>query len=312
MLHRIMGILRRFWLALAVCAILGLALALPVKPVYAAVPEAEALADEPQAEAAYISDTETQTQPRARAPNPAPLPAMEAEEDQTDDEPGEPATAGSDTGAEEPQAADAAETQPESLPAEPSGEPSWVYAPQAGTEANLWMMVCCVDGQGRRMYHQIFTIPTPEGPLTARNNQTGTACLGPLAPGMYTLESGLGDVTFTLLENGAVVCDDPLCCADGEYLALSAAAWASLELTLAEDIGEPLRIQVTDGEGTVHLCLLAPDTETGTIPAWTLTCLPSGAAEVEWTGLDTGRTGGVAVDLAPGGRQTVLVGKEEA
>ena len=164
-------------------------------------------------------------------------------------------------------------------------------------------MVRCVDGQGEPMHHQSFTIPSPAGELTARSNQTGTACLGPLAPGDYTLVTGLGRVVFTLLENGAVRCEDPLCCADGEYLTLSKAPWASLTLELGT--ASRRSITVTDGAGETHLCLLGPDPEgLVSVPAWTFDLLPPGVVSIRWTDLDTGQTGSLELELEPGARVT--------
>lgn len=95
-----------------------------------------------------------------------------------------------------------------------------VWEPVAGAEAGLYLMACCVEPTGERILDQSFSIPIPEGSLQGQTNDRGSACLGPLAPGRYTLQSSLGTVVFTLAENGAVYCTDSLCRMDGEYIAL--------------------------------------------------------------------------------------------
>ena len=322
-----LGFFRRFWAILAACGLVGLILVLPVKTVYAALPGADAslepAAGKQEEHLVYISgspDQDLEPLQQARAPNPEASGGGQTWEEPSvtlalvdvTAESAETLAASDPEGpgmeADVSPAAPAADHTPEEVLDRTVGQAdteasAWLYAPQPGAEAKLYMMVRCIDNRGEPMYHQIFTIPTPAGELTARNNQTGTACLGPLAPGEYTLVTGLGTVVFTLLENGAVRCEDPLCCADGEYLTLSQTPWASLTL----ELGTPSRrsVTVTDGLGEVHLCLLGPDPE-GLVqtPAWTFDLLPSGPVNIQWTDLDTGETGSLDLELAPGQRVT--------
>ena len=322
------GFFRRFWAILAACGLVGLSLVLPLKTVYAADPGLEPSAEAPEREGklVYINsvpDRETETPQQARAPNEAPASpaALLALVDVTAEAPGTLAALdpeGPGMEADASLAAAAADEEPAvpldgtasgtdlAVSAPFESEQPYLYAPQEGAEANLYVMVRCVDEQAKPMYHQSFAVPTPAGDLTARNNQTGTACLGPLAPGDYTLVTGLGIVEFTLLENGAVRCEAPLCCGDGEYLLLSKTPWASLTLELGVDARRSFT--VTDAAGEAHLCLLGPDPAGAVpVPAWTFALLPPGPAMVQWTDLDTGQTGRVELDLDPGARVTAYM-----
>ena len=332
MSKEIFGFFRRFWAVLAACGLVGLSLVLPLKTVYAAnpgpEPSAEAPIREQEEQPVYISsvpDRETEAPQQARAPNedrgdavsPAVLSALadattepaETLAASDPEEPGMEADALPAAAADNEPVDSLGKTAFGTTPAESGpteAEQPYLYAPQEGAEANLYVMVRCVDGQAKPLYHQSFTIPTPAGDLTARNNQTGTACLGPLAPGDYTLVSGLGTVEFTLLENGAVQCQAPLCCGDGEYLTLSKTPWASLTLELGLEARRSFT--VTDAAGENHLCLLSPDPAGAvSVPAWTFSLLPPGPATVRWTDLDTGQTGSLDLDLGPGERVTAYM-----
>ena len=183
----------------------------------------------------------------------------------------------------------------------------YVYAPLS-EEKTLYFMVAWLDAAGEREAGVPFALPTPEGALEAETGQNGTAAIGPLAPGRYSLIYPGGQAVVTLQANGAVDCRDPACCGSGEYLIFSGEPRCALTVYCA--CGQPGTYAFTiqaGGEELTRILGYDPALGEANTPSLALTALPVGRVRALCVWPDGTRESCI-LDLQAGDQEEVWFG----